>query len=627
MLDGNGFGFPARKDAVGTGNDTQVIFGQKRFTANVRIGGSSAASGRLHVTGAGSSTGELARFEDVSNTSRVLILDNGRVGMGTATLTNSWVTIVPGTTGNALAVRDTSDASTKFAVLDTGEVGIGQAPLTTIGLGITKSVNNSLYYGANIGASTTRDDGVTAAAYGLSVSNTISVSSNANGSTSYGVGIVNRAVANGVAMSGATIGINVDSNITSSSHTSSLARQDGIRIAVGTSSGATGGGSIADARGIDITLNRAGTSTVTAFRGVSITDSGSTGSPTRYGIYEALSSGGVNFLTNPLAIGTTTITANLTVSKALSASAWGTAGINIKSVAQTFTDTSTADAATVSTATFINGIDRGTLNATNASAGITYRHVATVGIIRQPAAGTNVTINNAWSLYVAAGQSAFIGDLFVGANADFASNSRYNTNLLNGSGYTGIQIRSNFSTTIPALEMFAMSASVTDGGVVGRQSWWTGQGTVREVARIEALAVGTGEDAASLAIHTMTGATLTERVRILSTGEIGFGGTPASGNRLLVKGGGTSTNNALLVQDSSATALFTVKDNGAFAFKSGTVDVADTGWTASGSNYSVTKTHTFDFTGMTATDANIRTLALLFETLKRALVAKGIILV
>lgn len=620
------FNFGPRRDAVGTANDTQIIQGQKRFVASLRVGGSTAPSARLHATGAGSSTGELVRFEDVANASKLLILDNGRVGMGTATLTNAWVTIVPGTTGAALAVRDTSDASTKFSVLDSGEIGIGNTPVTTAGITLSKSPTNGTFHGANLAVSGTRDDGATAAGYGLLVANTVTVTTNANGSTSYGIGITKRVVANAVAISGASIGVNIDSNITSSSHTSSLARQDGIRIAVGTSSGATGGGTIADARGIDITLNRAGTTTVTAFRGVSITDSGSTGSPTRYGIYEALSSGGVNFMTNPLAIGTTTITANLTVSKALSASAWGTAGINIKSVAQTFTDTSTADSATVSTATFINGIDRGTLNATNASAGITYRHVATLGLIRQPTNGSNVTINNAWTLYVAAGQSGFIGDLFVGANADFVSNSRYNTNLLNGSGYTGIQIRSNFGTTIPALELFAMSASVTDGGVVGRQSWWTGQGTTREVARIEALAVGTGEDAASLTFSTMTGATLAERVRILSTGEIGMGGTPAAGNRLLVKGGGTSTNPALLVQDSGATAVFTVRDDGAFAFKSGTVAAAETGWAANGTNYSATRTHAFDFAAVTASDANFRTLALMVETLKRALVAKGVVL-
>jgi hypothetical protein len=49
--------------------------------------------------------------------------------------------------------------------------------------------------------------------------------------------------------------------------------------------------------------------------------------------------------------------------------------------------------------------------------------------------------------------------------------------------------------------------------------------------------------------------------------------------RLQVRGAGTSTGVGLLVENSSGTARFTVRDDGAFAFAGGTVAVAETGWT------------------------------------------------
>lgn len=57
-------------------------------------------------------------------------------------------------------------------------------------------------------------------------------------------------------------------------------------------------------------------------------------------------------------------------------------------------------------------------------------------------------------------------------------------------------------------------------------------------------------------------------------------GTTTSSGRLTVRGSGTtSASNGLLVEDSGGTDTFTIRDDGGFAFKGGTVGVAQTGYT------------------------------------------------
>jgi len=87
--------------------------------------------------------------------------------------------------------------------------------------------------------------------------------------------------------------------------------------------------------------------------------------------------------------------------------------------------------------------------------------------------------------------------------------------------------------------------------------------------------------------------------------------------RLQIRGAGTGTGVALLVENSSGTARFAVRDDGAFAFAGGTVAAAETGWTT--------------FTNLTTDrtcDANATTveeLADILGTLIVALKNKGII--
>ena len=112
------------------------------------------------------------------------------------------------------------------------------------------------------------------------------------------------------------------------------------------------------------------------------------------------------------------------------------------------------------------------------------------------------------------------------------------------------------------------------------------------------------------------------KVWINGDGNVGIGANVFSvavqpTSRLQIRGAGTTTGVAILVENSSGTARFTVRDDGAFAFAGGTVAAAETGWTT--------------FTNLTTDrtcDANATTveeLADILGTLIVALKNKGII--
>lgn len=121
-------------------------------------------------------------------------------------------------------------------------------------------------------------------------------------------------------------------------------------------------------------------------------------------------------------IGATTSTAaHLHVQGSISLSAWGVNGILSQMAASTFTDTSTAQNATVTTAVF-NSFGRPTLAATNT--GITYTNAATVYIANSPL-GSGTTITNAYALWVAAGSVRLDGNIGFFSTAPAARVSAY----------------------------------------------------------------------------------------------------------------------------------------------------------------------------------------------------------
>lgn len=120
-----------------------------------------------------------------------------------------------------------------------------------------------------------------------------------------------------------------------------------------------------------------------------------------------------NFTGGNVGINSTTPTGLLTLAGNKSASAWGTAGINLQTVAATYTDTSTASGTVANN--MVNTFGIPTL-ATTGSA-VTYTTGATVYIAGAPVVGTGVSaITNAYSLYVASGDTNLQGNLIANGN-------------------------------------------------------------------------------------------------------------------------------------------------------------------------------------------------------------------
>lgn len=99
---------------------------------------------------------------------------------------------------------------------------------------------------------------------------------------------------------------------------------------------------------------------------------------------------------------------------------WATAGILLRMMAGTWTDSSTAASGTAATAVF-SSFAQPTLAATNAT--VTTTDAATVYIAAAPAAGTNMTITNAYALWIDAGLFRLDGTTGAGATLGTLTNA------------------------------------------------------------------------------------------------------------------------------------------------------------------------------------------------------------
>lgn len=107
-------------------------------------------------------------------------------------------------------------------------------------------------------------------------------------------------------------------------------------------------------------------------------------------------------------IGTASPTARLHLAGAQSASAWTTAGIALRVASATYTDTSSSGTVTNQHASVFE------IPTFAASSSTTYTHAATLQIRGNVAAGSNVSITNAYALYVLAGNSRFDDTVAIG---------------------------------------------------------------------------------------------------------------------------------------------------------------------------------------------------------------------
>jgi len=110
--------------------------------------------------------------------------------------------------------------------------------------------------------------------------------------------------------------------------------------------------------------------------------------------------------TKRLGIGTRNPSGRLHLAGAIAANAWGTAGIQFNGAAATYTDGSTAASGTATNAVFTS-IHIPTLAASYTS--VTTTNAATLYVAGAPTAGTNMTITNAYALWIDAGTSRFDG--------------------------------------------------------------------------------------------------------------------------------------------------------------------------------------------------------------------------
>lgn len=120
------------------------------------------------------------------------------------------------------------------------------------------------------------------------------------------------------------------------------------------------------------------------------------------------------------AVGNTNVYGRLRSTGNLSSAAWTTTGCSFDLAAATFTDTSSAAAAVVTTRAAAT-VNTPTFASANA---ITVTNAATLYIAGRPTAGTNTTITSGWALWVNSGDSRFGGAVTATGNISQTSDIR-----------------------------------------------------------------------------------------------------------------------------------------------------------------------------------------------------------
>jgi hypothetical protein len=142
-------------------------------------------------------------------------------------------------------------------------------------------------------------------------------------------------------------------------------------------------------------------------------------------------------------LGTAAPAARLHVAGNISASAWTTNGIGIRTANTTYTDTTSSGTVSATTA---HAIGVPTFAASSAT---TYTTASTLRIQNSPSAGSNVTITNPYSLYVANGNNRFDGWSSFGGTVP--------SSILNIGGS-----QSSASWTVTGLNLAVQSNTLTD---------------------------------------------------------------------------------------------------------------------------------------------------------------------
>jgi len=194
----------------------------------------------------------------------------------------------------------------------------------------------------------------------------------------------------------------------SNSLTATITRAYGVHVVNGTNSG-SGPLTITAQVGLGVDSLTRGTNNIYILLGTGTAPGGS------YAIYSTTTA--ISYFNGNVGVGTTSAAARVHVAGSMSGSAWGTAGVQFQAAAATITDSSTAVSGTATNAV-ANSFGRPTFAATNAT--VTMTNAATVYIANAPAAGTNVTLTNAYALWVDDGAARFDGNVGFFAKAPAA---------------------------------------------------------------------------------------------------------------------------------------------------------------------------------------------------------------
>jgi hypothetical protein len=288
-------------------------------------------------------------------------------------------------------------------------------------------------------------------------------------------------------------------------------------------------------------------------------------------------------------------------------------------------------APTSGTGTYTALLYNGTINQTGGANGIT-RGLYVNPTLTAAADWRSIewSNNTGWGLYGAGTANNYLaGSLGIGETTLTGFNLRVNKNISGSVTSIGISSTGNIQSgvTIARYNQSIISNSATSTTTTAI-AYFAGQGTISGTITnaygffVESSLIGATNDYGFYGdIAAATGRWnlyMAGTAANYLAGDTAIGTNTTSGGRLTVRGSTTtSAANSLLVEDSAGTDLFVVRNDGGYAFKGGTVGVAQTGYTT--------------FTNLTTDrtcDANATTvdeLADILGTLIEDLKIKGII--
>jgi hypothetical protein len=208
--------------------------------------------------------------------------------------------------------------------------------------------------------------------------------------------------------------------------------------------------------------------------------------------------------------------ANLIISGAISTPSWTTAGVAIKTVPSTYTDSSTAASGTAVT-NHINVLGQPTLAGANASQ--TTTSSATLYVVGAPIAGTNMTITNPYAIYVASGNVVAVANITGGnlLTSGLISSTGAITSSANITGgnlnAAGLSLSSNVVSALNSTSGITTTANITGGNILFGAGVVSGTGNIT-AGYVNANLTGTsislsgGVTAASVAGGVMTGTSI-----------------------------------------------------------------------------------------------------------------------